>query len=997
MGYSQRHCQPPQTLKTLRILILIAAGYCGLMLVASDALTNEILLGNDNFTEHLHNNHTPVNGDYRLAEDIDLGAHQPWPPIGNFTGSLDGDGHIISGLNISTHTYNTYTGLFGYAHNCWLRQVVFDRPQVLSTGGGSPAGVWAGSARNCNLTDTVIHLGSVRTEGNGFNDIFSGVGSLLGEGRNCYIANCLNTATVNSTGYFAITGGFLGYGEETHVTDSLNTGAVRSEGDDAYTGGLEGLGKEGSHVNSSLNTGSVSSSGTRVYTGGLSGANSLITTSLNTGTVSTEGPESLTGGIKGGLWVSQLNTLCLNTGTVSSTGNQAHTGGLAGSKGNKRNITLSVNAGSVSSSGFGALTGSIAGEYLHDPTDPKVYGNINIASVTASNSSYTNHFGQIPGSLADLKNSDTQILSNDWVQGSTDQYPIPKALNAPWRDLRRINGTRYGNNDFPAVLLDFADPGGDRDASIFDQTVWNVRDGHLPFLKKTRQQAAEQRGIDCSLGGYACTPAFYARPLFIDYIGESDYRNERIYIVAYEPHSHQLLLTRYTDDGELDIDFGINGAYHYPATGLSPSFAVTAGTVYQHQQQRHLSLFAHNNGTETEIRLNLSQPAQAPMLQSYELGAQARVYGVTSEHSVASRPPWFTGTVGGNLLLGNVVSGQFMVDDSGQDMESGQVVWQDSDNSLVVAGSRNNQVLLRKYNVTGDTDAWQAVPDFQYGPANVQDNVVRRGQALYRFHQTLYLTSHQQPGPDLLIERYGLDGYRDPGFMASSNTTMGNNTSVVYIDNKTLLSLRVYKYLPGQDRVALTVFDRQGLELARHMLTFARITELPALALAFASSGHRIYFTGQDSQGELVLEVQDLASLALPTGGPLPTDIDRPLVVASTTPSRIFSTTAQVTSHSPAMTLTTLVRETVAATMAAETSFWPTTMAEYNTITETATTTGIAPTVTGFPTLGKNNSGLTPGQWAGVIVAATTVTAVVVIAAVSVGCYIKHRLRDVTP
>ena len=56
---------------------------------------------------------------FKLTNDIDLGG-QLWTPIGNsltngsFEGTFDGDGHYITGLNVSGS--EKFAGLFGYTY-----------------------------------------------------------------------------------------------------------------------------------------------------------------------------------------------------------------------------------------------------------------------------------------------------------------------------------------------------------------------------------------------------------------------------------------------------------------------------------------------------------------------------------------------------------------------------------------------------------------------------------------------------------------------------------------------------------------------------------------------------------------------------------------------------------------------------------------------------------------------------------------------------------------
>ncbi|WP_267880105.1 ZmpA/ZmpB/ZmpC family metallo-endopeptidase-related protein, partial [Salibacterium aidingense] len=55
-------------------------------------------------------------GDFKLTADIDLSAAGNWQPIESFSGTLDGNGHTISGLTINRET-EEYIGLFSLLSN----------------------------------------------------------------------------------------------------------------------------------------------------------------------------------------------------------------------------------------------------------------------------------------------------------------------------------------------------------------------------------------------------------------------------------------------------------------------------------------------------------------------------------------------------------------------------------------------------------------------------------------------------------------------------------------------------------------------------------------------------------------------------------------------------------------------------------------------------------------------------------------------------------------
>ena len=77
---------------------------------------------------------------YKLTADIDLG-NQPWTPIGTksypFTGTFDGDGHIIKNLT-STSGKDGYAGLFG-ANSGTIKNVYLDTVNISTTGGYAAA------------------------------------------------------------------------------------------------------------------------------------------------------------------------------------------------------------------------------------------------------------------------------------------------------------------------------------------------------------------------------------------------------------------------------------------------------------------------------------------------------------------------------------------------------------------------------------------------------------------------------------------------------------------------------------------------------------------------------------------------------------------------------------------------------------------------------------------------------------------------------------------
>jgi hypothetical protein len=115
---------------------------------------------------------------HRLVKDVDctgfdVGDGKGFEPIGElgdpFTGSLDGDGHVVTGLTILRNDRLEYTGLIGAADGALIQRVGVVEAQVE---GNRRVGVLAGGGPNIKIRESFA-TGSVK--GAGFD-----VGGLLG-------------------------------------------------------------------------------------------------------------------------------------------------------------------------------------------------------------------------------------------------------------------------------------------------------------------------------------------------------------------------------------------------------------------------------------------------------------------------------------------------------------------------------------------------------------------------------------------------------------------------------------------------------------------------------------------------------------------------------------------------------------------------------------------------------------------------------------------------
>lgn len=222
-----------------------------------------------------------------------------WTPIGSnyeqpFTGTLDGDGHSVSGIYINS-TAN-YQGLVGY----------------LGKGG---------TLQNLGVEASYIKGGSY-------------VGGLCG-GNSGTVTNCYNTGSVTGSGKRV--GGLCGDNGGT-VTHCYNTGSVEGN---SYVGGV--CGDNSDNVSNCYNTGSVTGTGDSV--GGVCGDNmwGTVINCYNSGSVKGTGSN-----ISGVCGLNEQGTVtnCYNAGSVE--GNNS-VGGLCGYN-KSGTVTNSHNTGSITGS-----------------------------------------------------------------------------------------------------------------------------------------------------------------------------------------------------------------------------------------------------------------------------------------------------------------------------------------------------------------------------------------------------------------------------------------------------------------------------------------------------------------------------------------------------------------------------------------------------------------------------------------------------------------------
>jgi len=243
-----------------------------------------------------------LNGWYVLDNDIDLSAIEDWTPIGEyesdcemadgewwkkaFKGRLDGQGHTIRGLNLTTDK-PTMKALFGAMANGEICNLTLENCHIdIESPSAYVAplvavikqdGERVALIQNCEVRDVQIRVGLKLNQG-----IFSAITGLIAGAWNGTIDNCQvsGNLTVNVEGSGSgelYIGGILGegYSDTKHCTSTINIKTdIQTSGElKVFAGGLQA---SATNVDNSLSLGKVDintgSGVTELYVGGLVGS-----------------------------------------------------------------------------------------------------------------------------------------------------------------------------------------------------------------------------------------------------------------------------------------------------------------------------------------------------------------------------------------------------------------------------------------------------------------------------------------------------------------------------------------------------------------------------------------------------------------------------------------------------------------------------------------------------------------------------------------------------
>ena len=175
-----------------------------------------------------------LGGDYKLMNDIDL-AGENWTPLGTFTGTFDGQGHVIKNMTIKKST--SRVGFFEVAQNATIQNLGFENANVV--GGDQDVGTIVGQLQGSTIKNCYV--------ANSYIEGHDHTGALVGMIRNVEglseddpnmvggtVSNCISDSHVVSLYYQA--GGLVGVSRGGLIEHCIFTGIVECKGSGNVTG-----------------------------------------------------------------------------------------------------------------------------------------------------------------------------------------------------------------------------------------------------------------------------------------------------------------------------------------------------------------------------------------------------------------------------------------------------------------------------------------------------------------------------------------------------------------------------------------------------------------------------------------------------------------------------------------------------------------------------------------------------------------------------------------
>jgi filamentous hemagglutinin family protein len=314
---------------------------------------------------------------FRLAADLDLSS-LPGFYFSYFAGTLDGAGHTISDLSISSGLDRA--GLFSILSttavisNLGLTDVNVSGNNSV----GGLAGINLGTISNSYATGSVtgagndigglvgVNQGAINGSNSAVdvNGAGGDIGGLVGANNGGTIAGSSTNGSVTLTGNNG--GGLVGVNSGT-ITGSNSSASVSSTG--SYVGGLVGYNNAGSTIDSSFATGSVRGIND---IGGLAGSNDGTIADNSYANATVSGGDNI-----GGLAGANNGAIDSSSHAGGSLSGNDNIGGLVGSNAGTLDgfdLTVSVNVGSGGSNNVGGLAGLNTGTISNSDVTGSVSG-----------------------------------------------------------------------------------------------------------------------------------------------------------------------------------------------------------------------------------------------------------------------------------------------------------------------------------------------------------------------------------------------------------------------------------------------------------------------------------------------------------------------------------------------------------------------------------------------------------------------------------------------
>ncbi|MBR5413935.1 MAG: hypothetical protein IK114_13005 [Fibrobacter sp.] len=377
--------------------------------------------------------------DIVFGEDAKSVSEFEWKPIKKFSGTFEGNGHTISGLNIAAS--DSALGLFDFFKGTAERLTIANsklsyKSDSSASHGSIYAGLFAGQAKATlknihNQANTITYNDSLNKKYR--REIY--IGGIVGKHQG-QIDSCTNSSNITAVLdwiWEAYLGGIVGYAYDASISNSSNVGNISNTGSvgkyGVFVGGIAGKNGEQRTILNCKNSGTISSTGYRVggiagegsifdfcensgsitnnylaqsnmdssFVGGIAGTSGNIMNSTNTGLVDGE----IAGGLAGRISAARKS---INDGSVKGT---LYAGGIGGVC--SYYVMSSVNKGSLEGKNVGGICGynmALIGTSL-SYTD-KAKGNVTTGGIVAINA------GQIIGSFFDSsKLPSTQPIAKD--------------------------------------------------------------------------------------------------------------------------------------------------------------------------------------------------------------------------------------------------------------------------------------------------------------------------------------------------------------------------------------------------------------------------------------------------------------------------------------------------------------------------------------------------------------------------------------------------------